>query len=67
MHFAVIYVKARIGRRMRYEVYNLAFGGIDENGETDDYSASDNGDRNKILATVLVRRKYTRVLLPGSQ
>lgn len=32
--------------------YNLAFGDIDENGEIDDYSISDNGDRNKILATV---------------
>ncbi|HVX28287.1 MAG TPA: hypothetical protein VHB70_18215 [Parafilimonas sp.] len=31
---------------------NLAFGDIDENGEIDDYSISDNGDRNKILATV---------------
>lgn len=27
-------------------------GDIDENGEIDDYSISDNGDRNKILATV---------------
>ena len=31
---------------------NLAFGDISENGEIDDYSISDNGDRNKILATV---------------
>jgi hypothetical protein len=34
-------------------VYNLAFGDIDENGEINDYSISDNGDRNKILATVV--------------
>lgn len=34
------------------EVYNLAFGDINENGEIDDYSISDNGDRNKILATI---------------
>jgi hypothetical protein len=34
-------------------VYNLAFGDIDENGEIDDYKISDNGDRNKILATVV--------------
>lgn len=34
------------------EVYNLAFGDINENDEIDDYSISDNGDRNKILATI---------------
>lgn len=33
-------------------IVNLAFGDINENGEIDDYSISDNGDRNKILATV---------------
>jgi hypothetical protein len=33
-------------------IVNLAFGDIDENGEINDYSISDNGDRNKILATV---------------
>ena len=33
-------------------VYNLAFGDIDENGDLDDCRISDNGDRNKILATV---------------
>ena len=32
--------------------YNLAFGDIDEHGNIDDYSISDNGDRNKILATI---------------
>ncbi len=32
--------------------YNLAFGDIDEQGGIDDYSISNNGDRNKILATV---------------
>lgn len=32
--------------------FNLAFGDINENGEIDDYSISDNGDRNKVLATV---------------
>jgi hypothetical protein len=32
--------------------FNLAFGDIDENGEIDDYSISDNGDRDKVLATV---------------
>ena len=34
-------------------VYNLAFGDIDVNGEIDDITISDNGDRNKILATVV--------------
>lgn len=34
------------------DVYNLAFGDIKEEGEIDDYSISDNGDRNKILATL---------------
>jgi hypothetical protein len=33
-------------------VYNLAFGDVDENGCLDDCRISDNGDRNKILATV---------------
>jgi len=33
-------------------VYNLAFGDVDENGTLNDYRISDNGDRNKILATV---------------
>lgn len=34
------------------DVVNLAFGDMDESGEINDYSISDNGDRNKILATV---------------
>jgi len=34
------------------EVFNLAFGDINEDGEIDDYSISNNGDRNKILATL---------------
>lgn len=34
-------------------VYNLAFGDIDENDEIDDFKISDNGDRNKILATIV--------------
>ena len=33
-------------------IVNLAFGDVDEEGEINDYSISDNGDRNKILATV---------------
>ena len=44
-------------------VYNLAFGDVDENGNLDDCRISDNGDRNKILATVfnvvdLYTKKY---------
>ncbi|RBL93333.1 DUF6934 family protein [Chitinophaga flava] len=34
------------------DVYNLVFGDINVDGEINDYSISDNGDRNKILATV---------------
>ena len=34
------------------EVYNLAFGSIMNNEEIDDFSIGDNGDRNKILATI---------------
>jgi hypothetical protein len=33
-------------------IVNLAFGDINADGEIDDYSISNNGDRNKILATV---------------
>lgn len=42
------------------DVYNLAFGDIMENGEIDDYCITNNGDRNKILATVFdVVNTYT--------
>lgn len=34
------------------EVFNMAFGDINGDGKIDDYSISDNGDRNKILATL---------------
>lgn len=41
-------------------VYNLAFGDITECGNVDDLKISDNGDRNKILATILkVVKAYT--------
>ncbi|WP_207515337.1 DUF6934 family protein [Longitalea luteola] len=41
-------------------VYNLAFGDINKDGEIDDISISDNGDRNKILATLAkVLDQYT--------
>ena len=35
------------------KVYNLAFGDLGEDGEFDDLSVSDNGDRNKVLATIV--------------
>lgn len=34
-------------------VYNLAFGDLGEDGEIDDLSVSNNGDRNKVLATIV--------------
>ncbi|HEX6429034.1 MAG TPA: hypothetical protein VF008_15165, partial [Niastella sp.] len=41
-------------------VYNLAFGDIKENGDLDDLNISNNGDRNKILATIVkVVESYT--------
>ncbi len=33
-------------------IYNLAFGNLNEDGTIDDETANDNKDRNKILATV---------------
>jgi hypothetical protein len=42
-------------------VYNLAFGDILEDGMLDDNSVTDNGDRNRILATVVSAvDKYTK-------
>ena len=41
-------------------VYNLAFGDVNEKGELDDLTISNNGDRNKILASILkVVERYT--------
>jgi hypothetical protein len=34
-------------------IYNLAFGDVDDEDKMNDYSVSDNGDRNKVLATVV--------------
>ncbi|GGB19580.1 DUF6934 family protein [Puia dinghuensis] len=34
-------------------IYNLAFGDLDAKGRLDDAIISDNGDRNKILATIV--------------
>jgi hypothetical protein len=33
-------------------IYDLAFGDVNEEGELNDNTISDNGDRNKVLATV---------------
>ena len=46
-------------------VYNLALGNVGKNGEMEDTVISDNGDRNKILATIvkaidLYTRRYPR-------
>src|SRR6185437_11283426 len=42
-------------------VYNLAFGDVDEADEIDDYVVTDNGERNKVLATVaFIAEAYTR-------
>lgn len=43
------------------ELYILAFGSMTDTGEIDDLSIGDNGDRNKILATIAVAVDlYTR-------
>ena len=42
-------------------VYNLAFGDVGNTGKINDHSVSNNGDRNKILATVAkVIEDYTK-------
>lgn len=57
--FVSIGNKGRIPKQIEFTttqwpgVYNLALGDIKENGELDDLSNSNNGDRNTILATVL--------------
>ncbi len=41
-------------------VYNLAFGSVDENNEIDDSTISNNGDRDKVLATIVsIIKEYT--------
>ena len=54
-------------------IYNLAFGDIDENNNINDYVISNNGDRNKVLATIAdIVKAYTEkypvrwVLFEGS-
>jgi uncharacterized OB-fold protein len=36
-------------------IFNLAFGDVDETGEINDSTISNNGDRNKILANSCLR------------
>ena len=43
------------------KVYNLALGDVDEDNEINDYAVTDNGDRNKVLATVAsIVEAYTK-------
>jgi hypothetical protein len=42
-------------------VYNLALGDVDEDNEINDYAVTDNGDRNKVIATVAsIVEAYTK-------
>ena len=42
-------------------VYNLALGDVDEDNEINDLAITDNGDRNKVIATVVsIVEAYTR-------
>jgi len=58
--------KGNIPKRIAFEptkwsnVFNLAFGDITEDDQIDDLNISDNGDRNKVLVTVVkVVETYT--------
>jgi hypothetical protein len=56
--FTSIGKKGTIPKRIEFtptalsNVFNLAFGDIGPDNEIDDYCISDNGDRNKVLATI---------------
>ena len=45
-------------------VYSLAFGNIGPAGEIDDHTITDNGDRNKILATIARVVDYYTICYP---
>jgi hypothetical protein len=48
-------------RTEQNKVYNLALGDVDEDNEINDYAVTDNGDRNKVLATVAaIVEAYTK-------
>jgi len=66
VEFVSIGKRGEISKRINFtptqwpNVYNLSFGDIIDDEDIDDYKISDNGDRNKILATVLkVVKAYT--------
>jgi len=51
--------KGRVGKRVVFgshranvEIYNLAFGDVDESGDLNDSVVTNNGDSQKVLATV---------------
>jgi hypothetical protein len=55
------------------EIYNLEFGDVNEDGSTDIYAVSDNGDRDKILSTIvyvidvyLEKYPYRHIFFAGS-
>ena len=56
--FTSIGRKGPIAKRISFtttdleHVYNLSFGDVGKDGETNDFKVSNNGDRNKILATI---------------
>lgn len=59
-HYGNIKKRVQFSSTTWQNVYNLSFGDINENGEIDDLKISNNGDRNKILATILkVVKLYT--------
>ena len=67
VEFTSIGINGRIIKRVAFMpteangVYNLAFGDVDEYDDIDDYKITNNGDRNKVLATVVnIVDEYTR-------
>ena len=67
VEFISVGKNGNIPKRITFEptlidnVYNLNFGDIDQYLEVDDYVISNNGDRNKLLATIFdVVYRYTK-------
>ena len=53
--------RVTFSRTEDHRIYNLAFGDVDEANEINDYVVTDNGDRNKVLATVaFIVEAYTK-------
>ena len=44
--------RVAFSKTSEYKVYTLALGDVDEDNKMDIYTVTDNGDRNKVLATV---------------